>query len=86
MDLLETGGTLATANEKRGRTTYQGLHHLRRRLEVEIETQVVAGVVLRGYERLRKIPLDGGGDFVHSVQKVFDLERRLRERRAVINL
>jgi hypothetical protein len=68
------------------RTTYQGLHHLRWRLEVEVETQVLAGVVLQGYERLRKISLGSGGDFVHSIQEVFDLKRRLRERRAVINL
>jgi hypothetical protein len=77
---------LVTVGGKMGRTTYQGLHHLRRRLEVEVETQVVAGVVLRGYERLRKISLDGGGDLVHSIQEVFDLEGRLRKRRAVINL
>jgi hypothetical protein len=68
------------------RTTYQGLHHLRWRLEVEVETQVVVGVVLRGYERLRKISLNSGGDLVHSIQEAFDLEGRLRKRRAVINL
>jgi hypothetical protein len=53
---------------------YQSLHHLRRRLEVEVKVQVWIREGFRDQERLWKLDLDSRSDFVNGVQKVLDVE------------
>jgi hypothetical protein len=66
--LLANRREISHNGQEMRKTMYQGLHHLRQRLEVEVETQVLTGVGFRGYGQLRKFSLDGGGNFVHSIQ------------------
>jgi hypothetical protein len=68
------------------RRTYQSLHHLCGRLEVEEETQVLTRVGFGNLERFRELGLDGGGDFVDRVQEALDLERGLRVGRTIMYL
>jgi hypothetical protein len=68
------------------RRTYQSLHHLCGRLEVEVETQVLTRVGFGDLERFRELGLDGGGDFVDRVQEALDLERGLRIGRTIMYL